>query len=236
MMTNRHRILIADTHNLVGELCKSLLETEFDVVGMVTNGNALVQTALESRCDVLLTDTALPFLDGLEAGRQVKAMRPTIKVIYWTMNDHVEVAARAFEQGASGYLLKTCTAEEMFVALHEILSGNTYLSRGLSRQQVDCSRWQGKKLIEESRRLSSRQREVLRLLAEGKGMKEVGGILNLTPRTIAFHKYRIMEALGARNSADLIKYAVSNHLVDIQRSVSKMAAHRIDVKNEALAI
>jgi DNA-binding NarL/FixJ family response regulator len=212
-MINRSRILIADDHNLVAELCKRLLETEFDVVGVVSNGRALVRAAGELKPDAIVLDIAMPVLNGLDAGRQVKEMLPAVKLVYLTMNPDAEVAAEAFRCGASGYLLKTCAAAEMVTAMREVLRGKSYLSRALPRDTINFMRRQDKKLVEEDDRLTERQREVLQLLAEGKVMKEVGGILNMTTRTVAYHKYRIMEVLGAKSNAELVKYAIRNHMV-----------------------
>ena len=212
-MSKLPRILIADDHNLVAELCKKLLETEFDVVGVVADGRALVRAAGELKPDVIVVDVAMPILNGLDAGRQVKEMLPSVKLVYLTMNPDLEVAAEAFDRGASGYLLKTCASSEMVMAVREALRGKTYLSRAMSREAIDCLRWQHKELVDENQRLTDRQREVLQLLAEGKVMKEVGGILNMTTRTVAYHKYRIMEVIGAKSNAELVKYAVRSHIV-----------------------
>src|SRR6266851_5278929 len=212
-MTNRSRILIADDHNLVAELCKRLLETEFDVIGVVSNGRALVRAAGELRPDVVVIDIAMPILNGLDAGRQLKEMLPAIKLIYLTMNPDVEVAAEAFRRGASGYLLKTCAAADIVLAVREVLRGKSYLSQAMSRSTINFLRRQDKELIAEGELLTERQREVLQLLAEGKVMKEVGDILHMTTRTVAYHKYRMMEVLGAKSTAELVKYAIKNHIV-----------------------
>jgi DNA-binding NarL/FixJ family response regulator len=212
-MNNRARILIADDHNLVAELCKRLLENDFDVVGTVADGHAVVRAAGELKPDVIVLDIAMPILNGLDAGRQVKKTLPAVKLVYLTMNPDADVAAEAFARGASGYLLKTCAAAEMVQAVHEVLRGKTYLSKALSRNTIDCLRWQHKELLNEEDRLTDRQREVLQLLAEGIVMNEVGTILHMTTRTVAYHKYRIMEILGARSNAELVKYAVRNNLV-----------------------
>src|SRR6266567_1575264 len=148
-MTNRSRILIADVHNLVAELCKRLLETEFDVIGVVSNGRALVRAAGGLRPDVVVLDIAMPVLNGLDAGRQLKELLPAVKLVYLTMNPDVEVAAEAFERGASAYLLKTCAAAEMVVAVRDVLGGKSYMSQGLSRDAIDCLRWQHKTLVKE---------------------------------------------------------------------------------------
>jgi DNA-binding NarL/FixJ family response regulator len=212
-MTNRSRILIADDHTLVAELCKRLLETEFDVVGIVSDGRALLRAASELKPDVVVVDVAMPILNGLDAGRQVKEMLPSVKLVYLTMNPDAEVAAEAFARGASGYLLKTCASSEMVLAVRDALRGRSYVSQGLSQDAIDSFRWRNKKLINEEERLTQRQREVLQLLAEGKVMKEVSSILNMSTRTVAYHKYRMMEVLGAKSTAELVKYAVRNHVI-----------------------
>jgi DNA-binding NarL/FixJ family response regulator len=212
-MINRPRILIADDHNLVAELCKRLLETEFDVVGVVSDGRAMLRAAVELKPDVIVIDVAMPVLNGLDAGQQVKEMLPAVKLVYLTMNPDVEVAAEAFRRGASGYLLKTCAAAEMVLAVREVLRGKSYMSATLPREAVNFLRRQDRKLVPDDERLTTRQREVLQLLAEGKVMKEVSSILNMSTRTVAYHKYRMMEVLGAKSGAELVKYAVRNHMV-----------------------
>jgi DNA-binding NarL/FixJ family response regulator len=212
-MNNRPRILIADDHNLVAELCKRLLETEFDVVGTVSNGRALVRAVGELKPDVVVLDVAMPVLNGLDAGRQVKEMLPTVKLVFLTMNPDVEVAAEAFRRGASGYLLKTCAAAELVVAVRDVLRGKSFVSSALSRETINFLRRRNKKMVNEDQRLTERQREVLQLLAEGKVMKEVSDILHMSTRTVAYHKYRMMEVLGAKSNAELVKYAVRHHIV-----------------------
>jgi len=212
-MTNRSRILIADDHNLVAELCKRLLETEFEVVGVVSDGRALLRSARELKPDVIVLDVAMPVLNGLDAGRQVKELLPAVKLVYLTMNPDVEVAAEAFRRGAHGYLLKTCAAVELVLAVREVLRGKSYMSPALPRDTVDLLRKQHKKMVNEDERLTQRQREVLQLLAEGKVMKEISDILHMSTRTVAYHKYRMMEVLGAKSNAELVKYAVKNHIV-----------------------
>jgi DNA-binding NarL/FixJ family response regulator len=212
-MINRSRVLIADDHTLVAELCKKLLESEFDVVGTVSDGHALVRASARLRPDVVVVDVAMPVLNGLDAGQKVLQELRTVKLVYVTMNPNPEVAAEAFRRGASGYLLKTCAASEMVAAVRAVLQGKIYLSSALSRDDVTYLRRQTKKLVEEEDKLTERQREVLQLLAEGKVMKEIGAVLNMTTRTVAFHKYRIMEALDVKSNAELVRYAVRNHIV-----------------------
>jgi len=211
--SSRPRILIADDHTLVAELCKKLLETEFEVVGTVSNGRALVRAAVQLKPDVIVVDIAMPVLNGLDAGQQVKEQLPAVKLVFLTMNPDPEVAAEAFRRGGSGYLLKTCAGAELLIAVREVLRGKSHMSRTLPKDTINYLRRRDTKMVDEESRLTERQREVLQLLAEGKVMKEVGDILNMTPRTVAFHKYRIMEVLGAKSNAELVRYAVRNHLV-----------------------
>jgi DNA-binding NarL/FixJ family response regulator len=185
------------------------------VVRTVSDGRALVQAAVELKPDVIVVDIAMPILNGLDAGRQVKEILPAVKLIYLTMNPDPEVAAEAFRRGASGYLLKTCAALELVVAVREVLRGKSFMSPTLRKDDVNYLRRQDKQLVEEDQRLTARQREVLQLLAEGKVMKEVGGILNMATRTVAFHKYRIMDVLGAKSNAELVRYAVRNHMIAV---------------------
>jgi len=213
MPPKRPRILIADDHTLVAELCRKLLETEFDVVGTVSNGRALVRAAIDLKPDVIVVDIAMPVLNGLDGGQQVKEMLPAVKLLFLTMNGDPELAAEAFRRGASGYLLKTCAASELVIAVRDVLRGKLYMSRTLPKDTINYMRRQERKMVDEDARLTERQREVLQLLAEGKVMKEIGGMLNMTTRTVAFHKYRIMEVLGAKSNAELVRYAVRKHLV-----------------------
>jgi DNA-binding NarL/FixJ family response regulator len=213
MSPYRSRVLIADDHNLVAELCKMLLEPEFQVVGTVSNGHDLIHAALKVKPDVIVLDIAMPVLNGLDAGRQVKQELHSVKLVYLTMNTDPELALEAFDRGASGYLLKTCAASEMVLAVRDVLRGKTYWSPSL-KQKVECLRWEHRKIVkEEDDRLTPRQREVLQLLAEGKVMKEIGDILHMTTRTVAFHKYRMMEVLDAKSNAELVRYAVRNDIV-----------------------
>ena len=207
------RIVIADDHTLVGELCKKLLEAEFEIVRIVCNGRDLVRAVTELKPDLAIVDIAMPILNGLDASRQIKQALPSTKIVFLTMSGGADIAAEAFQSGASAFLPKTCATTELIKAVRDFLRGKTYLSPQSSRDAVDFLRRQQQRLVEEEKRLTVRQREVLQLLAEGKVMKEVGGILNMATRTVAFHKYRIMEQIGAKSSADLVKYAVKNHFI-----------------------
>jgi DNA-binding NarL/FixJ family response regulator len=210
---NLPRILIADDHTLVAEAFKALLDTDYEVVGTVGDGRSLVRVAAELGPDLIIIDVAMPILNGLDAGQQIRELLPSVKLVYVTMNHDADVAAEAFCRGASGYLVKTCAVSELVIAVQEVLRGKSYLSPAIAKDTVGLLCRQGKKLVEEGNRLTARQREVLQLLAEGKPMKEVASVLNITTRTVTFHKYRIMEVLNAKSDADLVKYAVKHHLI-----------------------
>ena len=213
MLSHRARILIADDHTLIAELCERLLKSEFDVIGIVGDGRSLVREVGKRSPDLVLVDVAMPILNGLDAGEQVKKGWPAVKLVYLTVHHDPQVAAEAFRRGASGYLLKTCASSELVAAVREVLRGYTYMSRGLPKSEINFLRRQDSDRSEEEERLTKRQREVLQLLAEGKVMKEIGATLNMTTRTVAFHKYRIMQVLGVKSSAELVRYAVRSHII-----------------------
>lgn len=212
-MLNRRRILIADDHLLLAELCKRCLEAEFDVVGIAGNGRELVGMAIRVKPDVIVLDIAMPILNGLDAGEQIKRLLPAVKLVYLTMNSDVRLAVEALVRGAAGYLLKTCASSELIVAVRSVLGGKSYLSSSLSKDEVNAIRWERERTTDGREQLTERQREVLQCLAEGRGMKEIAGILNMTTRTVAFHKYRIMNALGVRTNAELVRHAVRFRMV-----------------------
>ncbi len=210
---NLPRIIIADDHTLVAEACRKLLEADYEVVATVGDGRALVRAVAELRPHVIIVDVSMPLLNGLDAGQQAKELLPSLKVIFLTMNHDADLAGEAFRRGASGYLVKTCAASELAIAVREVLRGKSYLSPMIAKDTVDFLLRRDKKFVDEVDRLTERQREVLQLLAEGKCMKEVASVLNLTTRTVAFHKYRIMEVLNIRTNAELVQYAIRTHLV-----------------------
>jgi DNA-binding NarL/FixJ family response regulator len=200
---------MADDHLMMLEAFKTVLEPELEVVGMVTDGRALLEEFTRLHPDVVLLDVAMPLLNGLDAGRQLKARQPSVKLIYLTMNPNPDLAGEALRLGASGYVLKSSSVPELKQAIQEALAGRSYITPLITREVVG-SLIQPRSLEPE---LTARQREVLQLLAEGKSMKEVAAILDLTPRTIAFHKYRMMEQLRLKTSAELVKLAVRLGLV-----------------------
>jgi len=213
-MEQRHRarLLIADDHTLLAEACKNLLEPEFEVVGIVDNGRALLRMAGEMKPEVVILDIAMPQLNGLDAGDQIKQLLPRTKLVYLTVNMSPEVAAEAFRRGASGYVVKTSAAAELLTAIRRALKSESYLSPLITKETVDFLLRSRDQYVAE-KRITRRQGEILQLLAEGKSMKEVAAILDVKPGTVAFHKYRIMETLGLKTNAELIQYALKHHLI-----------------------
>jgi DNA-binding NarL/FixJ family response regulator len=210
----RPRVLLADDHRLLREAFAQLLAPGCDVVGAVADGRALLEAAPQLRPDVVVLDIAMPLLNGLDAARQLRRDMPEVKIIFLTVSEDPELAAEAFRAGACGYLLKNSAASELFQAIREVCEGRSYVTPLATRGLVDNflhERGPAKKAGE----LSQRQREVLQLLAEGRTMKEIARILKITPRTVAFHKYSMMEALGIRSSAELVQYAIKQRVVSV---------------------
>jgi DNA-binding NarL/FixJ family response regulator len=203
------RLLIADDHKLLAEACKSILEPRYQIIGIFTDGRSLLQATFTLKPDVVILDIAMPGLNGLDAGEQIKRKMPLVKLIFLTMTLTAEMAAEAFRRGASGYVLKQSAAQELIVAVNKVIHGESYLSPLIARDTVSCLLSQGEP---HRRKITGRQTEVLQLLAEGMSMKEVATILKIKPGTVAFQKYRMMETLGVKTNAELLKYAMQHQL------------------------
>jgi DNA-binding NarL/FixJ family response regulator len=206
------RLMLADDHTILVEAFRKLLEPHYDIVGSVSDGRALLETAPLLNPAVIVVDIGMPLMNGLEAGLRLKEQMPTMKLIFLTMNDDPDLAVEAMRSGASGYLLKSSAAEELLCAIQLALNGKTYITplirRGMQKSFIKNPRVKG-----QSKVLTPRQREVVQLLAEGKSMKEVASVLKVTPRTVAFHKYRVMDELNIGTTAELIQYAVKAKLL-----------------------
>jgi DNA-binding NarL/FixJ family response regulator len=200
---------MADDHLMLLEAFKAMLAPDFDIVGLVTDGRTLLEEFARLNPDVVVLDIGMPLLNGLDAGRQLKAQRRSVKLIYLTMNPDPDIAGEALRLGASGYVLKSSAAQELKQAIHEALRDRSYITPLITRDVVGSLTQQRMP----GHALTDRQREVLQLLAEGKSMKEAAAILDLTPRTVAFHKYRMMEQLRLKTSAELVKFAVREGVV-----------------------
>ena len=208
------RILLADDHKLLLQAFESLLQSKYDVVGTVMDGRALLTAARELKPDVIILDIAMPKLNGLIAAERLKKEMPSVKLIFVTVNEDADFASEALRCGASGYLLKSSAASELFDAIEAARRGGTYVTPIIVQDMVKSIANVGQR-EKNSSKLTTRQREVLQLLAEGNSMKEAAKILDLSPRTIAFHKYRMMEELNLRTNSELIQFAVKNGIVPL---------------------
>ena len=208
----RIRILLADDHTMVCAGFQRLLEPEYEVVGIVEDGRALLKAAVELKPDVVLVDVGMPLLNGLDAGRELKKMVPSIKLIFLTMNPDPDIASEAFRIGASGYLLKNSHGDELLKAVRAVLRGISYVTPQI-RQVMEQRFIQDPKALGRPKHLTPRHREILQMLAEGRSFKEIASILDITVRTVRFHKYEIMRELGIASNAELVQYAIKHALI-----------------------
>lgn len=211
MTQSQPRVLLADDHRLLCEAFTQLLDPHCHVVGAVGDGRTLLAEAKRLLPDIVVLDIAMPMLNGLDAARQLRESMPAVKIIFLTMNEDPDLAAEAFRIGASGYLLKNSATTELLQAIEDVSHGRTYFpTLAISRQGNEAPKLDATPVKYE---LSARQREVLQLLAEGKSMKEVGHILKITPRTVAFHKYSMMKELKIETNAELVQYAIRHRII-----------------------
>jgi DNA-binding NarL/FixJ family response regulator len=206
------RVMLADDHTMLVEAFRKLLESHCEVVGTASDGRMLLETAPRLKPDVIIVDIGMPLMNGLEAGLRLKELMPTTKLVFLTMNEDSDLAMQAMRCGASGYLLKSSAASELVQAIQMALRGKSYvtpqIARGMQKSFINDPRPKAR-----TKTLTPRQREVVQLLAEGKSMKEVASVLHVTPRTVAFHKYRVMEELNLNTTADLIQYAIKSRIL-----------------------
>jgi len=206
------RVILADDHKLILDALKNLIEPEFQVVGTFGDGHALVEGAPELKPHVIVLDVGMPTMNGISAGQRLRQVMPNIKLIYLTMNQDPDLAAEAFRLGAKGYLLKSSAGSELVDALRAVVRGGSYVTP-LMTEDVLGSFVNHFKNLKSTSHLTLRQKEVLQLLAEGRSMKEAAYILNVSPRTVAFHKYTMMEHLHIKTSAELVQYALNTQLL-----------------------
>jgi len=208
------RVILADDHTLILEAFEKLLAPECDVVARVTDGRALIEAVKEHRPDIVVLDLGMPLLNGLDAARQIKQNDRSVRLVFVTMNEDPDIAAEAFRAGGSAYLLKRSAGSELLTAIREAMRNRSYVTplvtEGMLGSLINPTNSGGET---PSRELTTRQREVLQLLAEGKSMKEVASILNVSARTVAFHKYRMMDQLKIKTNAELIQYAIRHHVI-----------------------
>jgi len=206
----RPRVLIADDHKIVVEGLKKMLQADFDIAGTVEDGRELVTFVEKHHPDVIIADISMPMLNGIDAVRQIKKVHKTIKVVFLTMQLDVAYAVSAFKAGASGYVLKHSAPDELVTAIHEALQGRTYVTPLIAGKLLQAYEEGGQTQTDTTRSLTPRQRDVLQLLAEGYSTKEIATILNISFKTVEYHKYRMMEDLGIKNLAELVRYAVKH--------------------------
>jgi len=208
----RPRILLADDHKIVTEGLKGLLEPEFELVGIVEDGRALLAAAEKLRPDVIVADISMPLLNGIDSVRQIKKAHGEIKIVFLTMHPDVTYAVSAFDAGASGYVLKHSAPTELVTAIRSALNGRTFVTPLLAGEFMQLAKERtGQR--DELTSLTPRQREILQLLAEGHSAKEIATVLNISSRTVEFHKYRIMKDLGIKSAAELVHYAVRHGII-----------------------
>lgn len=210
---SRPRVLLVDDHRIVAEGLESLLGAEFELAGVVEDGRAMISAAKTLRPDVIVADISMPQLNGLDALAVLKRDDPTVKVVFLTMHAEVAYARRALEEGAVGFVLKHAAAAELVTAIRAALAGKTYITPALAGEVFRAVRDGAPK--DEAAALTTRQREILQLLAEGRSSKEVAAILGISTRTVEFHKYRMRETLGLANSAELVHFAIKHGIVQI---------------------
>ena len=208
----RARIFLADDHSLLLDAFSKLLEPEYEIVGTATDGRMMLKMVSKLKPDLVLMDIAMPNLNGFDAGEKLKKILPDVKLVFLTVNEDPDMVNEAFRIGASGYLLKSSAASELFQAIDAVLNSKTYVSPKIA-ESMSGAFIKNPLAHKVHGDLSLRQREVLQLLAEGNTMKQVAAVLNITPRTVAFHKYQIMETLDVKTNSELIQYAVKHGFV-----------------------
>jgi len=210
---HRPRVLLADDHLLVAEALKSLLAPEFELVGVVEDGRALVEAAAGLRPDVIVADVTMPHLNGIDALIRLRQGGDHVPVVFLTMHRDVTFARRALEAGASGFVLKHSAPAELVTAIRAALSGKTYLTPQLAGEVLEAMKQAPDRAADPIASITPRQREVLQLLAEGRSAKEIASSLAISARTVEFHKYQLMETLGLHTNAELIHFAIKHGLV-----------------------
>lgn len=209
------KIILADDHRIILDGLRGLLSADFELAGTASNGMELLELARAARPDVIVADVSMPLLNGIEAARTLREEGISARIVFLTMHPDVTYLSRALEVGAAGYVLKHSASEELVTAIRAALRGERFISPQLRHASVnellDETRRQGKHGIE----LSPRQREVLQLLAEGKSAKEIGAILGISARTVETHKYKMMDDLGLKTSAQLVQHAIRHGLVSV---------------------
>jgi len=212
---NRIRVLLADDHRIVAEGLKRVLEIEFELVGMVEDGRALLAAVEELKPDVIVSDISMPELNGVEALEELKKVNPDVKLVFLTMHQNTAYARRALDAGALGYVLKHSATEELIMAVRAASMGRTFVSPAIAGELMQAMRDGNELDADPVRKLTLRQREILRFLADGHSAKVIASRLNISARTVEFHKYSMMDVLGVSTSAELIRFALQSGVSEI---------------------
>jgi DNA-binding NarL/FixJ family response regulator len=206
-------VLLADDHAIVVEGLRRVLEPDFEVVGVVADGLALVKAAEKIRPDVIVVDVSMPHLNGIDAARQIRATNQRTKIVFLSMHPDVVYASEALQAGGSAYVLKSSAGVEILTAIRETLRGGTFVTPAIDKGTLDAQIRRDQRSPDVLRTLSPRRREVLQMVAEGRTTKEIAEILQISPRTVEFHRYRAMESLGLHTVAELVQYAIKHRMV-----------------------
>jgi DNA-binding NarL/FixJ family response regulator len=212
--SRRPRVLLADDHQMLLDALKRVVEPRCEVVGMVSDGRALLTAAAKLHPDIVVLDIAMPQLNGLDAARHLKPALPKLKLIFMTMNEDPDLVGEAFRAGASAFLLKQAAAFELMEAIEKVMKGGSYVTPSAAEGQAAISLRDPRSRAHITEP-TPRQREVIQLLAEGRSMKEVASILQITKRTVAAHKYAVMDLLQLKTNADLVQYAIKHRIISI---------------------
>jgi DNA-binding NarL/FixJ family response regulator len=219
--SSRPRILIADDHAIFAETLRGYLDKMFTVIGVVADGGAMLKEAIKLRPDVVITDVAMPVLNGLDVARRIREHAPKVKFVFLTMLDDANLAAAALELGSAAFLLKSSCGLELLKAIEEILHDRSYLTPKLRAEDWVAAKARARQF---SRELTERQRDFVQLFAEGRSLKEIAAVLKVSEKTIEFHKHHIMEAFNLKSNADLVLFALKRNLVSVNPEPDLLAS------------
>jgi RNA polymerase sigma factor (sigma-70 family) len=216
----RTTVLLADDHAIVVEGLRRVLEPDFEVLGVVADGLALVKAAENLRPDIIVVDVSMPLLNGIEAARQIRATNQQTKIVFLSMHPDVVYVSEALQAGGSAYVLKSSAGIEIVIAIREALQGGTFVTPAIDQATLEAQIRRDQRSPDVLHSLSARQREVLQMAAEGRSTKEIAEVLQISPRTVEFHRYRAMEKLGLHTIAELVQYAIKHHIVSPEPSLN----------------
>lgn len=222
----RVTVLLADDHAIVVEGLRRILEPEFEVIGDVADGLALVKAAEELNPDIIVADVSMPLLNGIEATRQIRAANRRIRIVFLSMHPDVVYVSEALQAGGSAYVLKSSAGIEIVTAIREALQGGIFVTAAIDRTALEAQVKRDQRSPDVPHSLSPRRREVLQMIAEGRSTKQIADVLQISPRTVEFHRYRAMQSLGLHTIAELVQYAIKHHIVSADSPETRLTASR----------